>query len=71
MIFPDCVIFSLSRVDEQIVLFLHSCFYKLEATKNCIESYFDVRTNAPELFANRNPDSEAIREVMDTMYGNC
>lgn len=53
--------------DEMIVLFLHSCYYKIEPTKNTIDNYFTIRTTATEIFCDRNPHSEQMREAMETL----
>ncbi|PSN35126.1 hypothetical protein C0J52_26947 [Blattella germanica] len=34
--------------DEQLILFLHCCQYSLEASKHTIESYYSIRTHAPD-----------------------
>ncbi|GJQ85278.1 hypothetical protein Trydic_g23177 [Trypoxylus dichotomus] len=39
----------------QLILFLHSCYYRIEATKACIETFCTVRTHCPEFFQNRSP----------------
>ncbi|XP_060534442.1 alpha-tocopherol transfer protein-like [Cylas formicarius] len=46
----------LPKITElQATLALHSCFYRVEAAKNCLDSYFTIRTHCPEIFANSNP----------------
>ncbi|XP_022910680.2 alpha-tocopherol transfer protein-like [Onthophagus taurus] len=39
--------------DLKIAFFLHSCYYKLEPTKSCIENYYTIKTRCPEVFKNR------------------
>lgn len=36
--------------DEHILMFLHSCYFSLEQTKNTIDNYFTVRTQCKEMF---------------------
>lgn len=42
--------------DETIMLFLHSCYYSLERTKDTIENYYTLRGKCPEFFSNWNFD---------------
>lgn len=37
------------------ILFLHSNYYHLEATKRTIDNFFTARTHIPEVFSNRDP----------------
>ncbi|XP_017781336.1 PREDICTED: alpha-tocopherol transfer protein-like [Nicrophorus vespilloides] len=41
--------------DRLLILFLHSCYYHIEATKKCIEEFFKARPLYPEFFKNRDP----------------
>lgn len=54
--------------DEQVVMMLHSCYYRLEPTKTTIENYFTIRTHAPEIFAKRDPFGKDVQEALKTMY---
>nr|XP_022907105.1 alpha-tocopherol transfer protein-like [Onthophagus taurus] len=55
----------LPKINElQLILFLHSCYYKLEPTKTCIENFYTVRGHCPEFFSKRNP-KENHKEVID------
>lgn len=38
--------------DEMIMLFLHSCYYSPERSKDTIENYYTMRAKCPEFFAN-------------------
>lgn len=40
--------------DDQLTIFHHSCFYDIEKTKSCIQAYFKIRRNKPELFSGRD-----------------
>ncbi|KAL5241687.1 hypothetical protein ACI65C_009097 [Semiaphis heraclei] len=53
--------------DELLVLFFHSCFYRLEPTKVTIESYFTLRTHSPELFTKRDTDVKSVLEAFKTV----
>jgi hypothetical protein len=50
--------------DEQLVLFLHCCHHRLEACKHTIESYYTIRTHAPELFGNRDSRWKDIQQAL-------
>lgn len=42
-------------LDELLVLFFHSCYFKMEPTKITIDNYFSCRTHVPEFFTDRDP----------------
>lgn len=50
--------------DEQIVIFLLSCYNELEATQNTIHSHFKCKLSAPDLFFNRDFRAEDIQKSM-------
>lgn len=54
--------------EEQLALFLHSCYYRIEPTKSTIDNYFTIRTHAPEIFGNRDPTSKETKEALKTTY---
>jgi len=39
----------------QLILFHHSCYYRNEATKKCIDNFYTMRTLCPMYFTNRDP----------------
>lgn len=54
--------------DEQLILFLHSCYYDVSRTKDCIEVYYKLRMDTPEVFNDRAlelPDTESILSVLN------
>ncbi|XP_050439739.1 alpha-tocopherol transfer protein-like [Adelges cooleyi] len=53
--------------DEHLILFLHSCFYRLELTKSTIESYFTIRTHSPEFFTKRDIDYKPVADIFKTI----
>ncbi|KAF2902369.1 hypothetical protein ILUMI_03815 [Ignelater luminosus] len=56
--------------DFKLLLFLHSCYYDIERTKNTINSYYKLRANWPESFRNRNPSILPLRPHLDvTVHG--
>lgn len=54
--------------EEFIVLFLHACYYSIEKTKNCIESWFTIRANHPTVFSNRDPSEPKMKTLFDLGY---
>jgi hypothetical protein len=54
--------------DEQLVLFLHCCQHRLEACKHTIESYYTIRTHAPELFGNRDSRWKDIQQSLSITW---
>jgi hypothetical protein len=53
--------------DEQLILFLNCCQHSLEACKQTIEAYYTIRTHAPELFGQRDPEGNEIQQAMSIM----
>lgn len=54
--------------DTELVLFLHSNYYRIEPTKTTIENFFTCRTHVPEFFSNRDPlGSKEIRMAIGTL----
>ncbi|XP_068087045.1 alpha-tocopherol transfer protein-like [Anabrus simplex] len=49
--------------DEQLILFLHSCYFKVEPTKKTIEVCYTIRTQTPELFGNMDPLSDDVQHA--------
>ncbi|XP_054281187.1 alpha-tocopherol transfer protein-like [Macrosteles quadrilineatus] len=47
--------------EERLVLFHFSCWYDLDKTKSCIETYYTLRSNTPEFFSNRDLSSKALQ----------
>lgn len=40
--------FPTDILDIQLVVFYHSCYYNLEATKDTLENFFTIKTLMPE-----------------------
>ncbi|KAF2902371.1 hypothetical protein ILUMI_03817 [Ignelater luminosus] len=53
--------------DFKLLLFLHSCYYDVERTKNTINSYYELRANWPEVFRNRNPCTLPLKPHLDVV----
>nr|ATY51942.1 CTD33 [Heliconius melpomene] len=61
--------------DKQLLLFYNACYGEVEKTKMCIEKYYNLRKNTPEIFDNRvlsaddlQPSTEAF--MFDILAGN-
>ncbi|XP_044260789.1 uncharacterized protein LOC123008831 isoform X2 [Tribolium madens] len=50
--------------DESIVLFLLSCQNNVEETQKTIRAYFKIKSEAPEIFQNRDIDDEVLQKAM-------
>lgn len=50
--------------DKQLALFLNACNKDVEYTRKVIESYYEAKRNAPELFDNRDPTSPKIQQCL-------
>ncbi|KAL2715238.1 alpha-tocopherol transfer protein-like isoform X2 [Vespula squamosa] len=46
---------------EQLAIFAHSCYFQMDATLRCMETYYRIRTNAPEFFSNRDIKLENLQ----------
>lgn len=51
----------------EIIQFLHSNYYNLEATKQTIVKYFDCRTNYKEYFKNLDLDSAELIQASEAL----
>lgn len=59
-------IIYLSSDDQLIRRFLYSCRHSLERTKKTIDLCFTIRSQAPEIFSNRDPDSKEMENIYKT-----
>jgi hypothetical protein len=51
------------NIDDVLLLrFLHTLNYSLEQTKHLIDLFFTIRSQAPEIFGNRDPEDVATKE---------
>ncbi|GLG95800.1 Uncharacterized protein GBIM_02694 [Gryllus bimaculatus] len=48
-------------LDRELVLFLHSCYYRVEAAKVTADTYFTARTHLPEFFAHRDATKPEVQ----------
>ena len=50
--------------DSELVIFLHSNYYRLEPTKNTIDAFYTARTHVPEFFSNRDVlNDPALKQI--------
>ncbi|XP_043495071.1 alpha-tocopherol transfer protein-like [Polistes fuscatus] len=52
---------------EQLAIFAHSCYFQTDATLQCMEAYYKIRTTFPEVFGNRDPKSEILQCTMKNL----
>ncbi|XP_032673177.1 alpha-tocopherol transfer protein-like isoform X2 [Odontomachus brunneus] len=50
--------------EEQLALFAHSCYFNLEATKQCMDVYYRMRTSLPEFFSDRDSRLEYLQHSL-------
>lgn len=53
--------------DEMLVLFLLSCENDVELTKRTIKAFYECKKDGPEIFDNRDMQSDEIQKAMNTM----
>lgn len=51
--------------DDQLKLFFHSCYYRMESAKKAIETYYTMKTNVPEFFHNRTLGDPGLKHMLD------
>ncbi|XP_076242795.1 alpha-tocopherol transfer protein-like [Calliopsis andreniformis] len=55
--------------DLELILFLHSNYYSIEAAKNTMENFYTIRSHIPEIFSNRDPlGSKEVRQAMNVVF---
>ncbi|KAK9500991.1 hypothetical protein O3M35_002133 [Rhynocoris fuscipes] len=57
--------------EAKLILFHHSCYYEMEATKSCILVYYRMRKNTPEFFWNRDVTSPELKESCKVLRFGC
>ncbi|XP_011693795.1 PREDICTED: alpha-tocopherol transfer protein-like [Wasmannia auropunctata] len=53
--------------EEQLALFAHSCHFDTEATKQCMDVYYRMRTTVPEFFSDRDPTLDYLQHIMKVL----
>ncbi|CAH0713490.1 unnamed protein product, partial [Brenthis ino] len=53
--------------DKQLLLFYNACYGDVEKTKACIEKYYNLRKNTPEMFDNRIIGSDELQPSIDAL----
>ncbi|XP_073975248.1 alpha-tocopherol transfer protein-like isoform X2 [Rhodnius prolixus] len=57
--------------EQQLILFHHSCYYNLEATKSCIEVYYRIRLSTPEFFCGRDISKATLKQSAQVLQCGC
>lgn len=47
--------------------FLHICNYSIEQTKNLMDLFYTLRSQAPEIFSDRDPASPELLEIFENL----
>lgn len=56
---------SLPKVPpEQLAIFAHSCYYNKPAIFKCMETYYRLRANVPDIFKNRDPSHDSLQFML-------
>ena len=53
--------------EEQLILFLHSCYSDVNNTKKCIEAYYRLRMKVPQFFENRDVNSQSLEKALKVL----
>ncbi|KAJ9574055.1 hypothetical protein L9F63_008581 [Diploptera punctata] len=53
--------------DEQLIMFVHSCYYKVSATKDCILQYYRLRAECSDVFTGRDLELPACQDIIQVM----
>ncbi|CAH2229559.1 jg19697 [Pararge aegeria aegeria] len=53
--------------DKQLLIFYNACYGDVDRTKVCIEKYYQIRKNAPEMFDNRVLSSEDVQPTVQAL----
>lgn len=53
--------------EVEVIIFLHSNYYDMEATKKTIENYFTMRTSFTEFFNRRDVTTDELQEAVRVM----
>lgn len=53
--------------DKQLLLFYNACYGEVEKIKSCIEKYYNIRKNTPEMFENRIIGCEELQPSIEAL----
>ncbi|XP_066908008.1 alpha-tocopherol transfer protein-like [Halyomorpha halys] len=54
--------------EEQLIRFYHSCYYDMEATKSCMQIYYNLRSNTPEFFNDRDISRPELKQALEALF---
>lgn len=66
LIFISMIFFSLFTDEEFLTHFLIRCKNSMEKTKRKLEMYYSARALMPEIYSNRDIESEELAEALRT-----
>lgn len=53
--------------DEQLSLFIYSCYHNLERAKKTVEAYYELKSSTPEFFSNRDLAAPGLAHILNVV----
>lgn len=50
--------------ERHAYIFYHSCYFEQDKTRDCIKTFFAIRSSTPELFSNRNSARPELQKAL-------
>lgn len=59
--------FFFCPADKMLIMFLHTCYYKVDAAYKMIVAHYKYRRETPECFSTYDPTDEEMQRVFASM----